>query len=227
MLLGKKKNINTELSFQALMAEYSELRQELRSMLQHQFTIISIAVSILGVLFVLGLNIYSSEFFKVDMFPVICFIFHIIVPGASSFLGIMWLDTVYRQVELGTYTALLGERVRTLLSNPELMNWEQWLQSQTQKKVDGKIQKKSLLEKSTYYKYYICIGLFVVLPIASAIFGLFLIDFQCCVALPYLVIAFLVYSLFILFTCVYVLRIIKHSATIDNVIPKTKCQDLK
>lgn len=161
----------TEMQLNAVLKEYEELRTELRIAFQHQNTMIALIASTLGVLFTVSLNIYISDSFEETHYPLLLALYGAIIPGVIAFLGILWLDQIYRQVKLGTYVSTIERKVNKALgmegsAEKAAMYWEQWVYNQT--------KGKSFFLKVNHYQYYYCMGLFALAPIMPAVFSLML-----------------------------------------------------
>lgn len=150
-----------------VLAEYHELREELRQKMQMQSTMMTLMVSAIGIVFGFSVNAYEKS--GQGAVRSMCFLFCLALPGAVMFCGIIWLDQVYRQTMISRYTAELEEKMNRVLGtagSPETaaLYWEQWL--------SAKHCSPHLFKRVNYYYYYICLGLFLTMPVAIAVFGL-------------------------------------------------------
>ena len=113
-----------------ILAEYQEMRSELRSYFQIQMTTITIGASLLGLLLTYGIGLFSGGEASPLRPMIAVFLFPIFIPAATCFLGIVWLDHTYRQVKVGAYISTLEDKLSALMSEQEfkysLIGWEHW-----------------------------------------------------------------------------------------------------
>ena len=174
-----------------IMMEYNALRTESRDKQKMQFTIISLIVSAISIVFGLTADLESAA--AAVSLPILYFF---LLPCTIMFFGILWLDQVYRQVMIGTYIAQLEKKVNAFLKSSVpggmscVMNWEQWLSKRRPtQKVWG---------KTNYFYTHIGLGTLWLLPIVvygigSILTGISLLNFF---AIPSSL-AFAVYNLFV------------------------------
>ena len=155
----------------AMLTEYSELRQEIRNAQSKQTGMISLYVTILAAIFAAAAQIYTSVIGTVSaMSPqVIAAVFIGILPLATEFMGVIYLDQVYRQVKLGVYVHIIEQRVnKTFPNGKELtMNWESWAQD---------IEDEGFFSKTNNYNYYVSLSLFILVEPISILFGLIMLS---------------------------------------------------
>lgn len=146
------------------LAEYSELRAELRETISKQFTVLSATFTILASLFTFGVTLMSSE--NETSFEFISIIFYVIIPCFSMFSGILWLDYVSRQVKIGVYISLVETKINNKFVNNEDLNnsykcpmfWEHYADKEAH---------KPFFLKSNHWNYYFSMALYIGLPIIS------------------------------------------------------------
>lgn len=186
-----------------VLAEYHELREELRLKMQTQYTMMTLMVSAIGIIF--GFSVGAYEKGGANAARSICFLFCLALPSAVIFCGIMWLDQVYRQTMIAQYMAELEKKMNRFLGvadSPETagLYWEQWLAA--------KSCSKHFLQKANYYYYYICLGLFLTMPAAIAVFGLVVVGWEIQLAtMIEWAILIIVHIAFLLFIIQYVKKI--------------------
>lgn len=153
-----------------LMMEYNALRTESREKQKAQFTIISLIVSSISIVFGLTANLEPNAA-EVSL-PIL---YYALLPCTTMFFGILWLDQVYRQVMIGTYIVQIEKKVNSLFHDLNLpsdlsypMNWEQWLSKRR--------PTHEFWKKPNYYYTYICSGTFTLLPIVIYFIGGFLTE---------------------------------------------------
>ena len=111
-----------------IMKEYEMLRAESQDKQKTQFTMISLIVSAISIVFGLTADLESSAV-KISLPILYCFL----LPCTIMFFGILWLDQVYRQVMIGAYTVQIEDRINSLLradmpsGMSNIIGWEQWL----------------------------------------------------------------------------------------------------
>lgn len=156
---------------QAMLAEYSELRQEIRNAQSKQTGMISLYVTILAAIFAAAAQIYTSVIGTVSALSpqVIAAVFIGILPLATEFMGVIYLDQVYRQVKLGVYVHIIEQRInKTFPNGKELtMNWESWAQD---------IEDEGFFSKTNNYNYYVSLSLFIIVEPISILFGLIMLS---------------------------------------------------
>lgn len=186
-----------------VLAEYHELREELRLKMQAQYTMMTLMVSAIGIIF--GFSVSAYEKGGLGAVRSLCFLFCLALPSAVMFCGIMWLDQVYRQTMIALYITSIEKKVNGFLNVPDSQEaaglyWEQWMSSMN--------YSEHFFKKANHYYYYICLGLFLTMPVAIALFGLVVVDweFQLTTVAEWAILI-IVYITFLLFIIQYVKKI--------------------
>lgn len=194
---------NKRLVLDAVLAEYKEVKSESIHKLQTQTTLISLYVTVLGVLLTLGLSNDITSTQKMSFLHP--YFFTHVIPAIAISISILWLDQVYRQIKIAIYISHIEEKVNRLLgtaNNVEdsAMFWERWLRN---------IEDDMGIFSPSQTFYYICLGIFILCPILSFCFGLYINDFEIRL-IPTVIIA-IVYVIFLLLIIMYVWRILKYN----------------
>ena len=196
-----------------VMTEYKELRQEVRNSFQIQNSLIALDASISGILIGLGMSIFLNGNYGEKYYYAISFLFCAIMPAVSMFLGIIWLDQVYRQVKLGAYIRNLENIVNRNVNaqnddNINVLNWEHWVAQEN--------QGKPLLLRTNYYYYFFCMAVFLLCPIICLLYGLWMVKYNVSnIWLP-IAIGVITYILFVGFSIRYVRVILRYTDFSDK-----------
>ncbi|EOS65409.1 hypothetical protein [Oscillibacter sp. 1-3] len=116
-------------ALQALLTEYSSLREEAQHDDTHQIQLVTITFSTLAAAAGAAAALFSEVPEKTSVF----FAF-VVLPCLAMFMGLLWIDLIYRRTRFGCYTRLLEDKINALLqpnAQPpqQFMAWEHWLQA--------------------------------------------------------------------------------------------------
>lgn len=122
-----ERNIQTDI-LQAMLTEYSCLREEAQHDDTHQIQLMTITFSTLTGIAGVAAALFSGLSERISIF----FSF-VVLPCLAMFMGLLWIDLIYRRTRFGCYTKLLENKINALLQpdarTPEaFMAWEHWLQ---------------------------------------------------------------------------------------------------
>lgn len=190
------------------------LREESQDKQKTQFTMISLIVSAISIVFGLTADLESSAV-KISLPILYCFL----LPCTIMFFGILWLDQVYRQVMIGAYTVQIEDRINSLLragmpsGMSNIIGWEQWLSAMR--------PTKGFWRRTNYYYAYISLGTLSVLPIV--VFAIGCVLTRTPLWPIYLVVLLVVFAVYLLFVVLYV----KAIRQFDKEIEKTRLCKLK
>lgn len=194
-----------EISFQAIdvvMNEYNVIRNETKLFFNLQFTVVGIWITLIGVLlgFVFKELLVNADDHTNSLF--MKFLLIIILPGASNFLGMIWLDFSMRITKNAFYTYYLENKINKLFKgNVKLLEWEHF------KKEDS--EKKDSLKLINYFYYFFMMGcFFFVVPLICLFFILIICDFFAIEFYFYLIL-FIIEVITLFFGIVYVKKILK------------------
>ncbi len=125
---------------QALLTEYSCLRAEAQHEDTHQIQLVALTFTMLGVA-VTATATCSEEFLTLLSKEICLFLFIIVFPFLIMFMGLIWIDLIYRRVRFGVYTIKLENKINRLLrveAGNEAMEWEHWIKKlDNGRKIDG------------------------------------------------------------------------------------------
>ncbi len=200
MVTNNLSGIEAERLHTAL-SEYNILRSEYSAMITRQFSVISLTITALSVLFGFVVTTFSHENRSPALLPCI---FCVLIPSVAMFTGAIWLDTVYRQKKLTGYLCLAEIRINRILRCPvgsseaSAITWECY---------EADDQGKGLLGKPNRWYYYYCLAFYIVFPWVSALFDIFVmgdpIYIWCIISLA----IYLGYISFVIAYCKKILRI--------------------
>ena len=198
--------MDTKEKLEYVFIEYREIRNELRIKQERQFTMISIFISIFGVIFAQCINVIINLDAPMDHDKfIICtgFLFFLVLPSISCFFGLLWLDQVYRQFRMLKYGVYLENKINKLANvkntaNHAIVFWEHWLKTD-EKTIDIKGDISKLY-------YCICLVLFFVLPLISVTFGLTQIGIT-----NWLFGGIFVYICYMILSIIYIRRVLKYN----------------
>ena len=196
----------------AKLEEYKLVRDELKHKMQAQYTLMTIMVTAIGILFAASMQLieFESLLYKDE---VLSLLFCAAIPGVVLFFGAIWLDQVYRQVMLGVY-ALLLEREINEMQEYRILYWENWATREANKKplikksLDESSEKIGFFDKLSYFYYYICLGLFLSVPPFSAVIGYFVVEKNLAIMKVALIVGAIAYCAFCFFCFKYVTKIL-------------------
>lgn len=203
------KKSQPESKIQICLTEYSEFRNEVKLIRQQQITILATAMTTICLTIGFALTLFGiQKQFQADTYPAIEFLLYVVVPGISTFFALLWLDQVYRQLCIATYTRQLEEYFREVTNSEKNSRgcyipggYELYL-----------VNIANSPPTNTYrIYYYICIGAFLVLPILSFIAGFLLIESNAPGQLFYmcLPVGILIYAIGLFFGATFVRKILK------------------
>lgn len=129
--------------FQALMTEYASLRAEAQQEDAHQIQLVTVTFSTLAALVSAAAAFHNKIPNRAALF-----LSFVALPCLTMFMGILWIDLLYRKTRFGAYTKVLENKINRLLSGQPLsdlpggvrvMEWEHWIQEleQSGKKPKG------------------------------------------------------------------------------------------
>jgi len=195
-----------------MLLEYTKLREEASSIMSSQFTILSLLASALGVLVGIGFNLFY-EISKTEMNrgnDLIGIIFMILIPGISVFLGILWLDRVYRQMQVRSYVHAREKEINELLSAGEVkaLHWENWLARE--------LEGKTFLQKVNYYYYYASLGTLLLIPPLMIFVGYYLAPLDCGLLWTLIGVGGGIYLIFVVFLKAYIKKIFSYISESDK-----------
>ena len=153
---GEANNKNMELFINAKMAEYKEMRAEIRVNVQLQWTIMTVFFTIFGVLFTLVLKQYEAAEATVAQAQQTCIGFFLL-PAISAVCGVLWLDQVHRQIRVGNYIYQLEEKINTLLM-PQAIHWEHEVDRDNYRGAWKPLN-------ANLFNYYVTLAVFYLFPI--------------------------------------------------------------
>lgn len=163
----KNNQTEEESAFQAInvmMNEYNMIRNETKLFFNLQFTVVGIWITLIGVLlgFVFKELLLSENNYTNSL--LMKFLLIIILPGASDFLGMIWLDFSMRITKNAFYTYYLENKINKLYKKDiKLLEWEHF------KKEDS--EKKDPLKLINYFYYFIMMGcFFFIVPLICIFF---------------------------------------------------------
>jgi hypothetical protein len=187
----------------AMLAEYSELRQEIRNAQAKQTSLITSYITVFVAIFTLAANLYAEFPSRLDM-PIVITVFFALVPFATTFMGAIYLDQVYRQVKLGVYISDVESNINRSFPNTKIsvptMGWEHWAQAH---------EGRNVFTRINHYNYYVCLMLFLVVTPVSVYFGLLLIKHDPIWSTIGLRLSAVAYSCYFLYAGVYMIRLFK------------------
>lgn len=135
----EKINLHKE-KLQALLTEYSCLRAEAQHEDTHQIQLVTLTFTVLGVA-VTAAATFGKEFLTSLNKEMCLFLFIIVLPFLFMFMGLIWIDLIYRRVRFGIYTIKLENKINRLLqveAGNEAMEWEHWIKRlDNERKIDG------------------------------------------------------------------------------------------
>ena len=145
-----------EETFQALLTEYSCLRAEAQHDDTHQIELVTITFSAL-----VALVAAAAAFQKAIPQNVGIFLSFVAFPCLVMFMGLLWIDLIYRRTRFGGYTKKLENKINALLkqnqdSSDKIMEWEHW----TQDLEDG----TGFFHVTRYFRGYIVSGSWLIAP---------------------------------------------------------------
>lgn len=148
----------------SILTEYVELRAEIRNSMQLQYTLLSLFITAMGIVFAL---IFKSNEDSVVNVIVMQSVGLCMIPGISAFCGAIWLDQVYRQIRIGSYIYKIEERINILLGSDKngfpALYWEHCVNSENTNISRARLKINYLNPNFIYY--YIGLMVFICIPI--------------------------------------------------------------
>lgn len=126
-----EKDLHQE-TLQALLAEYTCLREEAQHDDTHQIQLVTITFSTL-----VALVSAAAAFHDIIPLRVVRFLSFVALPCLTMFMGLLWIDLIYRRTRFGAYTKVLENKINHVLSaqppssgpaERRVMDWEHWIQ---------------------------------------------------------------------------------------------------
>lgn len=144
-------------TLQALLTEYSCLREEAQHDDTHQIQLVTIVFSTLAAL--IGVPAVFDTKIPRDLN---LFLFFVVLPCLVMFMGLLWIDLIYRRTRFGCYTKILENKINALLRNNKedelsIMEWEHWIQ----RLEDG----TGFFNVTRFFRGYIVSGSWLISPI--------------------------------------------------------------
>lgn len=154
------------LCLQALLEEYSSLRQEASQLETNMLTLATTALSLLAAIITAAASIriidVPEEF--------IAFFYYSMLPCICMFFGVSWVNLLYRRSRFGQYLKNQENKINYLLE-ADMIEWEHWisyLDITSKNSLTGYIH--NFLRANYIYGYLICGGwilLPIILPLSS------------------------------------------------------------
>lgn len=206
-----KKDLH-QATLQTLLTEYSCLREEAQHDDSHQIQLVTITFSTLAAL-ISAPAIFGSKLSR-DLGAFLSFV---VLPCLVMFMGLLWIDLIYRRTRFGCYTKILEGKINALLRNnkedePSIMEWEHWIQ----RLEDG----TGFFNVTRFFRGYIVSGSWLISPIL--VMGAYIILDKdplfktiidiwhlCCVYWPVSIFMALIYLVYYGFFIIYLKKIIE------------------
>lgn len=155
-----EKDLHQE-TFQALLTEYSCLREEAQHDDTHQIQLVTVTFSTL-------ITLVSAAAAFHDAIPhrVTLFLSFIALPCLTMFMGLLWIDLIYRRTRFGAYTKVLENKINNVLSGKRpsvspaeerVLDWEHWIQRLE--------DDKGFFNVTRFFRGYIVSGSWLVAPL--------------------------------------------------------------
>lgn len=160
---------------QVLLTEYTSLRAEAQHDDTHQIELVMVSFSALVALITAAATFSSRIPQNIEIF-----FFFIALPCLVMFLGLLWIDLIYRRTRFGGYTKRLENKINALLpdgpENWKAMEWEHWIQDLE----DG----TGFFNTTRFFRGYIISGSWLTAPvlIGASYFLLADVPFADCLA---------------------------------------------
>lgn len=143
-------------TLQALLTEYSCLREEAQHDDTHQIQLVTITFSTL-----IAIAGAAAAFFSGLPERVSVFLSFVALPCLAMFMGLLWIDLIYRRNRFGCYTKLLENKINALLqptaqASRKFMEWEHWIQSLE--------ESSGSLGQARFFRGYIVTGSWIAAP---------------------------------------------------------------
>lgn len=152
---GAEENLQQE-ALQALLTEYSCLREEAQHDDTHQIQLVTITFSTL-----IAIAGAAAAFFNGLPERVSVFLAFVALPCLAMFMGLLWIDLIYRRSRFGCYTKLLENKINALLqphvqAPRKFMEWEHWIRSLE--------ERSGSLGQTRFFRGYIVTGSWIAAP---------------------------------------------------------------
>jgi len=154
-----QKDLHEE-AFQALITEYTCLREEAQHDDTHQIQLVTVTFSTL-----VALVSAAAAFHDVIPHRVTLFLSFMALPCLTMFMGLLWIDLIYRRTRFAAYTKLLENKINNLIcmkrpfegpAAERVVDWEHWIQRME----DG----TGFFNVTRFYRGYIVSGSWLVAP---------------------------------------------------------------
>ena len=150
----------------SILTEYVELRAEIRNSMQLQYTLLSLFITAMGIVFAL---IFKSNEDSIVNAIIMQSVGLCMIPGISAFCGAIWLDQVYRQIRIGSYIYKIEERINYILGSDKngfpALYWEHCVNSENTN--ISRVRLKINYLNPNFIYYYIGLMVFICIPIVS------------------------------------------------------------
>ncbi|MCI8415570.1 MAG: hypothetical protein HFF00_08085 [Ruminiclostridium sp.] len=144
---------------QAMLTEYSSLREEAQHDDTHQIQLVTISFSTLVAL-VSAAAVFGKRL-SVDMG---FFLLVIILPCLVMFMGLLWIDLIYRRTRFGCYTKIMENKLNSLLlCEKQFLEWKRWIEWEhwIEELEDG----TGFLNVTRFFRGYIVSGSWLAAPL--------------------------------------------------------------
>jgi len=154
-----QKDLHQE-AFQALITEYTCLREEAQHDDTHQIQLVTVTFSTL-----IALVSAAAAFHDIIPNRVILFMSFMALPCLTMFMGLLWIDLIYRRSRFAAYTKVLENKINNLISGrrpskdpaaERVVDWEHWIQ----RLEDG----TGFFNVTRFYRGYIVSGSWLAAP---------------------------------------------------------------
>ena len=191
-----------------ILSEYSEARSEMKVNIQHQITLLATAMSTVGIAVGFAFTLLNRETINSpEIYRAIKFLLFVIVPGISTFFSMLWLDQVYRQLRVASYIRNIEIYLRKIVHDRTKFRFYH-LPDGYEAYLDSMAEDNSINVHRLYY--YMCLGVFLVLPFASIVVGLLIaVNHIDILSISFLAISFLIFSAGIFVGRIYVVNILR------------------
>ena len=144
-------------ALKTLLTEYSCLREEAQHDDTHQIQLVATTFSALVAIIAAAASFQSKIQIRSDAVRFIAFI---LLPCLIMFLGLLWIDLIYRRTRFGSYTKILESKINALIDvgfcNGKIMDWEHW--------IAGLEDDKGFFDVTRFFRGYIVSGSWLIAP---------------------------------------------------------------
>ena len=205
-------NNETDRALKILLTEYSCLREEAQHDDTHQIQLVAITFSALVAIIAAVASLQSKIQIQSNA---IRFIVFILLPCLIMFLGLLWIDLIYRRTRFGSYTKILESKINWFVKEScygKIMGWEHW--------IAGLEDGTGFFNTTRFFRGYIISGSWLAAPILIAGSYFLLVDndfmdeaaviFNLAVEYWYVsVFMIMVYCIYYLFFIKYLIKIMR------------------